>query len=331
MMLATNLSRMTAVPAMTLLAQADGSFWLPPQRSTTAPAVDTVFNLIFWISAFFFALIVTVMIFFVVRYRRRAGVGPGASPNHSMLLEITWSVIPFALVVWIFYQSIIVYMDVRTAPREAYEIRVIAQKWNWSFRYPNGYVDENLHVPVGEPVRLLMTSKDVIHSLSIPDFRLKMDLVPGRDTKTWFNATRPGTYDLYCTEYCGTGHSQMLSSVVVHPSGQFDAWLEGESNFLDTMAPAEAGELLLQKRGCLQCHQKDQSRLIGPGFQGIFGQQHRFADGTTGVVDENYIRQSILEPSAKVRETYRDEMSTYMGIVSDDEIDAIIAFIKANK
>ncbi|HYW78541.1 MAG TPA: cytochrome c oxidase subunit II [Thermoguttaceae bacterium] len=331
MMLAANLSRMTAGPAMTLWAQAHGSFWLPPQGSTTAGAVDTIFNLIFWISAFFFALIVSLLIFFVVRYRRREGVEPGKTASHNLALELTWSAIPFALVVLIFYQSVIVYMDVRTAPREAYEIRVIGQKWKWSFRYPNGYVDENLHVPVGEPVRLLMTSKDVIHSLSIPDFRLKMDLVPGRDTKTWFNAVQPGTHDLYCTEYCGTGHSSMLASVIVHPSGQFKTWLEGAANFLDTMAPAEAGELLVQRRGCLQCHKMDGSRLIGPSFKGIFGEQHRFTDGSSVLVDENYIRQSILEPSAKIRESYRDEMPTYLGILSDDEIDAIIAYIKSLK
>jgi len=174
-------------------------------------------------------------------------------------------------------------------------------------------------------------SKDVIHSLAIPDFRVKMDLVPGRYTETWFQATKPGTYDLYCTEYCGTGHSAMLASVVVHPAGEFKAWLENASNFLETMDPVEAGELLYRKRGCSQCHAVDRSSLVGPGFGGIFGQVHRFRDGSTAEVDETYLRQSILEPAAKVREGYRDRMPTYKGILSDDEIDAIISFIKSRK
>lgn len=331
MILPLNLSRMTDLPGMALLAQVDGSFWLPPQRSTTAASVDAVFDLIFWISAFFFALIVTLMIVFVVRYRRRPGEEAPGSPSHNLLLEVAWSAIPFALVVWIFYLSLVVYIEIRTSPREAYEIRVIGQKWSWAFRYPNDYVDENLHVPVGEPVRLVMMSEDVIHSLSIPDFRVKMDLVPGRYTKTWFQATKPGTYDLYCTEYCGTGHSSMLASVVVHRAGGFKTWLEGASNFLETMDPVEAGKLLYQKRGCSQCHTTDRSSLVGPGFEGIFGQVHRFLDGSTAEVDENYLRQSILEPSAKVREGYRDQMPTYKGILSDDEIDVIIDFIKSRK
>jgi cytochrome c oxidase subunit 2 len=327
------LSSAAAIAAMSqgLFAQSGGTFWLPPPESSTAQAVDDVFYFVFYIAAFFFALIVGLMVAFVVLYRRRPGVEPGPAIKQNLPLEIAWTAIPLALVIVIFYWGFTEYLEIRESPPRAYEIRVIGKKWSWLFKYPNGYVDEELHVPVDEPVRLIMTSEDVIHSLYIPEFRLKMDLVPGRYTSTWFRATRPDRYDLYCAEYCGTGHSAMLSSVVAHPPGEFEPWLKKAGNWMAAVPPAEAGRELYRRRGCAQCHSTDGSAGTGPSFKGIFGQTHRFTDGTSAVVDENYIRQSVLEPEAKIREGFTPQMPTYQGILNDDEIAALTEFIKSLK
>ena len=208
---------------------------------------------------------------------------------------------------------------------------MVAQKWDWLFKYPTGHVDEDLHVPVNQPVRLVMQSKDVIHSLFIPDFRLKMDVVPGRYTKTWFHATEPGQHLLLCTEYCGTGHSDMSATVVVHKSGEFEQWLEDAARFAENLSPADRGGLLYRKRGCSGCHTIDGTAKTGPSLKGIFGQTHAFSNASPVVVDENYIRESIIDPSAKVREGYKDQMNSYKGQLSDDEIGDLIEFIKSRK
>jgi len=315
------------------LAQSGGSFWLPSPSSTMASAVDNVFYFILWVSAFFFALIVVLMVAFVILYHRRPGVEPGASPSHNTLLEVAWTVVPLGIVIVIFYLGFVGYLDLRTAPREAYEIQVIGQKWKWIFKYPNGHVDENLHVPVNEPVRLVMTSEDVIHSLFIPAFRVKMDLVPGRYTRTWFNAVEPGEHDLYCAEYCGTGHSDMLAKVVVHPPGEFQKWLAGAADFMKGKTPVQAGEEMYRRRGCGQCHSTDGTARPGggPSFKGIYGHTAKLADGSSVEVEENYLRESILEPQAKVVAGYPAIMPTYKGLLTDQQITAIIEFIKSLK
>jgi len=315
-----------------LFAQSEGGtlFFTPP-ASTVAPAVDSLFYFIFWISTFFFVLIVGLMVLFVLKYRRRPGVDAQKTAHHNMLLEAAWSIIPALLLVVIFVEGVLGYLDLRNPPDEAYEIRVTGRKWSWAFQYPNGHVENHLHVPAGRPVRLLMTSEDVIHSVFIPAFRVKMDVVPERYTKVWFEATTPGTYRLYCAEYCGTEHSNMVADVVVHEPGEFEAWLEDASNFLDKMPPAEAGKLLYERRGCIQCHTTDGTPKAGPSFRGTFGSEQALADGTTVKVDENYIRESILEPLTKVRAGYRPVMPTYRGQLKDAEISAIIEFIKSLK
>jgi len=325
---------MTALPTLgemsARLAQGtDGSFWMPPAVSTMARHVDWLFNFILAISVFFFLLIVVVMTLFVIRYRRRAGAAAEASPSHHTGLELTWTIIPVLLVAVIFFFGFKGYLDMSTAPVNAYEILVDGQKWNWSFTYPNGYVDSNLHVPVDRPVRLVMTSADVIHSLFVPAFRIKQDVVPGRYSKAWFEATEPGEYELFCAEYCGTSHSGMVALVVVHPPGEFEAWLEKASNFLETMTPVDAGRKLFQVRGCLQCHSVDGTAKVGPTLLGVFGHAQPLADGSSVTVDENYIRESILEPMAKVAAGYEPVMPTYQGRLKDAEIMAIIEYLKS--
>jgi cytochrome c oxidase subunit 2 len=328
-MTALHLAHMLWVRSAILPEPEDGSFWMPPQVSTVAQSVDWLFNFILAISVFFFILIVVVMVVFVLKYRRREGQNAESSPSHNLPLELTWTAIPVVLVIIIFFFGFRGFLDMATPPANSYEILVDAQKWKWSFTYPNGYVDENLHVPVDRPVRLVMSSADVIHSLYVPAFRIKRDVVPGRYAKVWFEATEPGEYDLFCAEYCGTSHSDMLAHVIVHPTGEFETWLEQASNFLKTMTPVDAGRKLFQSRGCTQCHSLDGSAKTGPTLLGIFGRSVALADGSTITVDENYIRESILEPTARVVAGFEPVMPTFQGRLKDQEIMAIIAYLKA--
>lgn len=317
-----------------LLAQAAGSgesFWLPEQGSEIAQAVDWLFYFIFGVSAFFFALIVTLMTVFVIRYRRRPDESSGHAPDHNTKLELTWTLIPLVLVIFIFYKGFTAYLDMRTSPSLAYDVQVIAKKWQWLFKYPDGHVDSVLHVPLDEPVRLVMSSQDVIHGLYIPAFRINMDVVPGRYTKIWFRAVTPGEYQLYCTQYCGQGHSDMTTKVVVHTRSDFESYLNKEANPLKDLSPVKAGELLYQRRGCAQCHSIDGTAGTGPSFKGIFGKTAEFSNAAPVEVDENYIRESILNPSAKIVKGYRDQMPTFKGVVSDEEITDLIEFIKSLK
>ncbi|MFO7652217.1 MAG: cytochrome c oxidase subunit II [Candidatus Krumholzibacteriia bacterium] len=310
------------------LAQLRDSFWLPVQGSSAAAEVDLVFYVIYAISAVFFALIVGVMIAFAWRYRRRRGHRTEPSPHHSFKLEVAWTVVPVILSAMIFWIGFKTFMNLATPPANAYEVNVTAQKWQWFFTYPNGHVSDELHVPVDRPVRLTMTSEDVIHSFWVPAFRVKKDVVPGRYTQTWFHAKVPGRYPVLCTEYCGTGHSDMLSTVVVHEAGGFERWLREESDVLGTLPPAEAGERLASTKGCLQCHSVDGSPGIGPSFQDLFGAEVPLQGGGTVVADENYVRESIIEPLAKIHAGYEPVMPTYAGKVKDQEITMLIAYFK---
>jgi cytochrome c oxidase subunit 2 len=305
-----------------------GGFWMPSRSSSVAESVDWIFDFILWISIFFMVLVTVLMVVFIIRYRHREGKDAKGAPSHNMALEITWSVIPLILVILIFWYAFEVYLDLTTPPEDAYEVLVTGQKWKWLFTYPNGYIDENLHVPVDTDVRLVMTSEDVIHSLFVPAFRVKQDVVPGRISKLWFHALESGEFDIYCAEYCGTSHSDMLATVVVHPPGEFEPWLEDASNFLDRMSPAEGGALLYTQRGCPQCHSVDGSANVGPTFLNLFGSSRQFADGTTTVADEEYIRESILEPQAKVVAGYEPVMPTFQGRLKDREVMAVIEYIK---
>jgi cytochrome c oxidase subunit 2 len=310
---------------------ADGSFWLPPPHSETAAGVDYVFYMILAICAFFFTLVVATMFYFAVRYRRRPGHRAEKTATHSNVLEVTWTVIPVLIVAYIFYAGFTAYMNMQTGPQQSYEILVKAQKWDWFFTYPNGYVSSDLHLPVDEPIKLIMSSEDVIHSLYIPAFRVKMDCVPGRYTYAWLRAVEPTPEDaplgLYCTEYCGDSHFDMRANVVVHDKGGFDAWLENAANYLKELPPEEAGGVVFSRR-CTQCHSVDGTAKTGPTLKGAFGAKHKMRDGTTVDVDENYIRESIMDPQAKVRDGYQPVMPTFKGILSDEEIGYLIQYLK---
>jgi cytochrome c oxidase subunit 2 len=307
------------------------SFWMPPQSSTVAGDVDRIFYWIFYISLFFFTLIVVLMVLFAIRFRRK-GTQPVAhadAPVHNTPLELTWTILPTLIVFVIFYVGFRGFLGLAVTPANAYEVQVTGQRWKWQFTYPNGYVAEDLHVPGDRPVSLVMTSEDVIHSFYVPDFRIKRDVVPGRYAKAWFQAREAGNHQVFCAEYCGTNHSMMLAQVIVHEPGGFEKWLDEEANALAKLPPAEAGAQLYKQRGCAQCHSIDGKAGIGPTFLGVFGHQQPLKSGETVLIDEDYVRESILEPQAKVAAGFDPVMPTYKGRLKDQEITVIIAYLKS--
>ena len=318
------------------LADKPGSFWMPPQASTNAAGVDGTFDLILWINFLYGVPIFVLIFYFAWKYRRRAGAPALPSPHHGFLLEVTWTVIPTIMVVGVFFQGFVQYVGMTTMPEDPYEIQVSAKKWAWNFTYPGGYSTNELHVPGGRPVLLTMRSDDVMHSLFVPAFRVKMDVIPGRYTQMWFeplepdnaDPTVPDEYDLFCTEYCGEQHSGMITKTFVHNAGYFDTWLSEAQNTMQYMAPCQAGEELWG-RYCKQCHTNDGSRGTGPTWAGAYGTDQQMADGQTVTVDPNYIRESIVEPNAKVRSGYQGVMPTFANQLSDQEIDWIIAYHKS--
>jgi cytochrome c oxidase subunit II len=322
-----------AVMTSALASFAGSTPWLPPQGTEVASDVDRLFNFVLGVSVAFFLLVMSLLVLFVLRYRRRgrAATSSEPSPSHNTALEVTWTAIPVLLVLVIFAWGFKLYLDINTVPEDAYEIQVTGQKWKWLFTYPNGHVDENLHVPVDTPVRLVMTSEDVIHGFFIPAFRIKHDVVPGRYARLWFKAREPGEYQVFCTQYCGAGHSEMLAKVVVHPPGGFDRWLATEANILNTLPPAEAGERLYKMRGCAQCHSVDGKAGTGPTFLGLFGEPVPLTTAASVPADENYIRESILDPQAKVVAGFQPVMPTFKGRLKDAEITDLIAYLKTLK
>jgi cytochrome c oxidase subunit 2 len=319
-----------------LLAQVDsGSFWMPPQASTVSDDVDGLFYFIFWITVFFFVLILTLMIFFVIKYRYREGrEHPERTPAHSTALELTWTVIPTVLVLMIFYYGFRGFLKMSIAPPNAYEIQVRASSWAWSFTYPNGVVTTELNIPRGVPIRLVLSTpeRDVIHSFYVPQFRIKRDAVPGRYNRVWFEATQlspPEGFDIYCAEYCGQNHSKMRAKLVVREPEDFKTWLADAGDWEKRMTPLEAGKDFVNSRACVQCHSLDGSTKTGPSFKDLFGSQRPITGQGNVLADENYIRESLYEPGAKIVQGYTLQMSSYRGQLKDKDVDAIITYLKS--
>ena len=306
------------------------SFWMPVDAAAGAADIDFAFNFILAICTFFFVLIVGLGILFVIKYRKRPGYTPKPSPHHSLKLEITWSVIPVFLCVFMFWFGFSSYMHGRTMPEDAEQIGVIAQKWSWSFQYSNGATHPELHVPVGEPVVLTMRSNDVIHSLFIPAFRTKLDVVPGRYSKVWFEPTKEGEYQLFCTEYCGTEHSSMQAKVYVETREEYEAWLVKIDVNVDSFETlAEAGKWVFEtKLGCNACHLVDGTTKVGPPLNNVFGSMRELEGAESVLADENYIRDSMLEPGKHIAKGYANNMTSFQGRTNDKQIDAVIAYLK---
>lgn len=309
------------------------NFFLPPAKSTMAHEVDALFWFVHISSLVLTIGILIAIAYFIYKFRRKSENDVTPVITHNNKLEVTWSVIPLVLCLIIFGWGYQTYVNMITSPDDAYEVNVSAQKWLWNFTYENGARSTGeLHVPAGRPIKLIMSSNDVIHSFFVPDYRIKQDVVPGRYTETWFQVPEPGESIIFCTEYCGTGHSDMYGKVVVHEQQDFENWLAnnaGGASKPEDLAPAEWGQQLAQQNACQTCHSPDGADLTGPTWQGTFGAQHTMADGSSVEVDENYLRESILDPNAKIREGYQEGlMPTYQGVLNDEQINAIIEYIK---
>ena len=308
------------------------SFWMPKAASNFAQDTDFLFFFIYWTSVISTALIVVTMAYFVLKYRAKGRSWhdrPIKGATHSTALEISWSIVPLILVVAFFVLGFKGFVDLRTPPKDAMEIQVTGQKWSWSFTYPNGATDNVLHVPVNKPVRLVISSVDVLHSVWIPTFRTKMDAVPGRYTDLWFRATATGEFPIECAEYCGTGHSDMLTRVVVHEPGGYESWLSDQGS-TSNLPPAELGKKLFDKKGCAACHTIDGSPRVGPSFKGLWGKKEATNAGAVDVT-EDYLKESMLQPQAKLVNGFPPAMPTYQGQLKDSEITALIEFIKTLK
>jgi len=297
----------------------------PTQASSNALHVDLLYIFLVVLSLVMTLGIFATIAFFGMKYRRRHG--REAQPiEGSLLVEITWSVIPLGVFFVIFVWGAIIYFRLRTPPQDSAEVYVVAKQWMWKLQHMEGQREINeLHIPVDRDVKLIMTSQDVIHSFFIPEFRVKQDVVPGRYTTLWFRATRTGTYHLLCTQYCGTQHSGMIGDIVVMTPAEYQTWLSGGAV---TGSLAQNGQSLFQQLGCSTCHRFDvQGR--GPNLTGVFGKPVTLEDGRTVTADENYVRESILNPTAKVVSGFKPIMPSFQGQVSEDQLTALVAFVKS--
>jgi cytochrome c oxidase subunit II len=299
----------------------------PPEASTFAPREDALFFFLVAVSAVFVVLIFSLVTYFAIRYRRRSPDERPRPTREPIALELTWSLIPFGLMVIMFAWGAQLYFFASRPPAGAMEIAVVAKQWMWKFQHPEGprEIDE-LHVPVGVPVALTMTSEDVIHSFFVPAFRIKRDVVPGRYVTAWFQATKPGEYRLFCAQYCGTEHAGMTGRVIVMTSVDYQRWLQ--SRVSATLTPAASGALLFQRLGCSACHAANNTGQ-GPSLAGIYGRAVPLTNGQSVVADEGYLRKHILTPGKTVVAGYPRIMPTFRGLVNEEQLLQIIAYIKS--
>lgn len=298
---------------------------MPEQASKFAMEVDLFYIALWLVTIGVTVGIVAAIFLFMVKYRRRHdGEIPEQIEGH-MKLEILWSVIPFIIFLGVFAWGVKLYYQMYSEPKESLEIFVTGKQWMWRAQHPDGQREINtLHVPVGRRVKLTMTSEDVLHAYFIPAFRTKTDVLPGRYTTTWFEATKPGTYHLFCAEYCGTQHSGMIGTVTAMEPGEYQAWLGGGTN----EPPAVVGERLFSSLACNTCHTPD-GKGRGPKLNELYGKSVKLNNGTSVTVDDTYIRESILDPAAKVVENYQVIMPNFRGQVSEEQIAQIIAYLKS--
>ena len=300
---------------------------VPESASTFSWQVDALYFYLSGVTLFFSLLISAVLIFFVIRYRRRTPYEIPRPVAGSHKLETVWTIIPFIIAMTMFGWGARVYFTQYKAPTDAIEVYVVGKQWMWKLQHATGQREINqLHVPVGRKVKLIMTSEDVIHDFFVPAFRTKADVVPGKYTTLWFEATKPGTYHLFCAEYCGMNHSGMIGSVIVMEPREFDNWLSGNTG---STTPAAAGQELFQTLGCASCHGANGEGGRGPALAGVFGKETDLQDGGKATVDEAYVRESIINPQAKLVRGFGPIMPTFQGQISEDQLVQLVAFIKS--
>ena len=297
----------------------------PERASALAGQVDALYFLLVAVTGFFTVLVAVLILVFAIKYRRSAHPHP-VQIEGSLPLEMTWTLIPLGIAMVLFAWGAIIYFQESRPPRGAMEVYAVGKQWMWKFEHETGQREINqLHVPIGHDVKMIMSSQDVIHSFYVPAFRIKADVLPGRFTTTWFHPTKTGTFHLFCAEYCGTQHSGMIGQVVVMEPAAYQAWLSGGGAAGSMSAN---GQQLFQQLGCSTCHRFD-TQGRGPNLVGVFGKPVLLADGRTVTADENYIRESILTPGAKVVSGFQPIMPTFQGQVSEESLMALVAYIKS--
>ena len=297
----------------------------PVRAAVSASNLDALFIFLLLVTGTVTIMIFILVTVFALRYRHNL-VDKATPILGSTALETTWSLVPFGIFLIFFVWGAVLYFQERTPPRNAMEIYVVAKQWMWKLQHVDGQREINeLHVPVDRDVKLIMTSQDVIHSFFVPAFRLKQDVLPGRYTTLWFHAIRPGTYHLFCAEYCGTQHSGMIGSIVVMNPVDYEAWLSGGGG---EGSLASTGQKLFQQLGCGSCHRSD-TQGRGPNLVGVFGKPVLLEDGRTVTADENYVRESILNPGAKIAAGFKNIMPSFQGVVNEEQLLSLVAYIKS--
>lgn len=299
---------------------------LPDRASSVAGEVDAIYYFLVLISLVFGGIIVLGLIYSAIRYRKGTKNSRANAVNEHLGLELAWSLIPLAIAIGIFVWSSRVFINMHVAPKDAMEVYVVGKQWMWKIQHPQGNREINtLHVPVGKPVKLIMTSQDVIHSFYIPAFRIKQDVLPGRYTTQWFQATKPGEYHLFCAEYCGTSHSGMIGKVVVMEPAEYEQWLSGA---VGSTGMASTGQLLFQQFGCQTCH-KSEAGQRGPSLDGLYGSEVKLSNGKTVIADQEYIRESIVNPAAKIVAGYQVLMPMYGTQLTQEQLNQLVEYVKS--
>jgi cytochrome c oxidase subunit 2 len=325
---------------LNILADTGGSFWMPPQASDMAGDIDWLFFFIFYICLFFFLLILVLLVVFAWKYRYREGAPMLDAPKHNTALELTWTFIPTLIVIVIFFYGFKGYLRLAVPPPDAYEINVSAQMWRYNFTYPNGQQSDDLvtepgmstqipvmHIPVDTPVVFVLNSTDVIHGFYMPVFRLKKDVVPGRYNRIWVTATQTGTFDIFCTQYCGQDHSSMRAKVKVEPRDEFVKWVNSLGN-KSFSSPAERGKWLWQVKGCNTCHTIDGTDSgKAPSWKDVYMEMQDTMDGGH-MADENYLHDVITHPNLHPFAKYAPVMPPTVGLLTDQDVSDLISFIK---
>lgn len=300
--------------------------FMPERASTIAHEIDTLYLFTVGLSAVATLLISGVIIGFIVKYRRRKADDIGQRETAGDWLEITWTVIPAIVFLSLFFWGAKVYFDTYRVPEGADRYYVVGKQWMWKYQHPAGNREINdLHVPVGRPIELVITSEDVIHSFFVPAFRVKRDAVPGRYSTAWFEATKTGTYDIFCAEYCGAEHSLMIGKITVMEPADYEAWLEDK---LPTTTLVASGEDLFKEKACNTCHRAD-SDARAPILHGVYGSEVALLGGERVTADDNYIRDSIINPAGKVVAGYQPIMPTYKGQLTEEEILELMSYIES--
>lgn len=301
--------------------------FIPESASTVSSKVDALYFYLSGVTLFFTLLISGVIVFFVIKYRRRSPFEIPRPIAGSHKLEMMWSVIPFIIAMSMFAWGAQIYFENSRPPKNANEIYVVGKQWMWKIQHSTGQREINeLHVPVGRKIKLIMTAEDTIHDFFIPAFRIKADVLPGKYTTQWFEATKAGTYHLFCAEYCGMNHSGMIGSVIVMQPSEFDNWLSGNAG---QQSPAVAGQQLYQSLGCVSCHGANGEGGRGPGLVGLFGRKVDLTNGQSLTADESYVRESIENPQAKIVAGFGPIMPTFQGQVSPEQLIQLMSFIKS--